>query len=185
MKARGRLSDIIKSHRLFWVICGVLLLLNLVFYLSYVTTESHRIAQLQTRFQAERKKVSSLRKQEAAIDHHKALQASWQAFEKSLPGKIQSPERIEQLKQLLGQYRLATDDLAFRSEPVSGADLVRFTTALRASGAYGDVKRFIGALQGMQGLFCIRQLELQQVETGGRLEMSMELSAYFSEKNES
>jgi hypothetical protein len=37
----------------------------------------------------------------------------------------------------------------------------------------------------MQGLFCIRQLELQQIETGGPLEMNMELSAYFSEKNES
>ena len=180
MKTRGPLLDIVKSHRLFWMICGGLILANLLFYLFFVTTESRNTALLQTRFQAERKKVSELRKHAAAVDHFHALQASWKAFEDYLPNKIASPERIEQLKRTLGRYQLSTADFAFRSEPVTGGDLVRFATTLQTSGAYGDLKRFIGSLQAMPGLFCIHQLELRKPENGGPLEMTMELSAYFS-----
>lgn len=182
MKTRGPLLEIIKSHRLFGMVCGGLLLANLLFYLFFVTTESRNTARLQTRFQTERKQVSELRKHAAAVDHFQALQASWKAFEDHLPGKTASPERIDQLKRMLGRYNLRTADLAFRSEPVTGSALVRFTTTLQTSGAYGDLKQFIGSLQAMPGLFCIHQLELRKPENGGPLDMTMELSAYFSER---
>lgn len=180
MRSRSRLFDIIKSHRLFWMVCAGLFLVNLLFYLFFVTTESGKTAQLQTRFQAERKKVSELRKRQAEIEHFAALQASWNAFEESLPNKMQSPERIEQLKQLLNRHQLVAGDLSFRAEPAAEENLVRFTTIFKTSGPYEALKRFIGGLQSMPGLFCIHQLELRQTKTGGPLEMTMTLSAYFS-----
>ena len=180
MTPRSPLLDIIKSHHLFWMVCAGLFVVNLLFYLFFVTTESGKAAQLQTRFQAERKTVSELRKRQAAIEHFTALKASWNAFEETLPAKIQSPERIDQLKQILNRHRLTAEDLSFRSEPVSGAPLVRFSTTFETSGRYEAFKRFIGDLQTMPGLFCIHQLEIGQAGNGGSLEMTMALSAYFS-----
>jgi Tfp pilus assembly protein PilO len=183
MKSRGRLIDIIRSYRLFWIVCGVLFLANVFFYAVFVTAESGQTAQLQNRFQAERKKVSELRKQQAAIEEFHSMQQSWAAFEKSLPGKIQFPERIQQLKQILSRYQLTSEDLSFRSDPVKEENLVRFTTTFRTSGEYADFKHFIGDLQGMPGLFCIHRLDLRQPDGNKPLEMELELSAYFRDDN--
>jgi Tfp pilus assembly protein PilO len=183
MKSRGRLLDIIKSYRLFWVICGALLLVNVLFYFVYISAESRKIGQLQTQFQAERKKVSELRKRQAEIDQFKSALKAWTAFEESLPGKIQFPERIQQLKQILSRYRLASDDLSFRSEPIKDENLVRFTTTFQTTGQYDDFKRFIAELQTMPGLFCIRRIELQQPGDDKPLEMEIDLAAYFRDDN--
>jgi len=179
MKSRGRLIDIIRSYRLFWMVCGVLFLVNMLFYGFFVASESRRVTQLQNRFQAERKKVTEQRKQRAAIQDFQSMQAAWTAFEAFLPGKIQFPERVQQLKQILNQYRLISEDLSFRSDPVKEEDLIRFTTTLRASGEYSDFKRFIADLQVMPGLFCIHRMDVRQPEGGKPLEMELELSAYF------
>ena len=179
MKSPGHLIDIVKAHRLFWVACGVLLLANILFYAFFVASGSSQSAQLQNRFQVERKKVSELRKQQAAFREFQSMQEAWSDFETLLPEKIAFPERIQQLKQMLNRYRLQSEDLSFKSDPVKEENLVRFTTTLRTSGEYGDFKLFIGDLQALPGLFCIQRLDLRQPEGGKPLEMEMELSAYF------
>ena len=179
MKSRGRLIDILRSYRLFWMVCGVLLLANMLYYGFFIASESRRVTQLQNRFQTERKKVSEQRKQRAAIQDYQSMQEAWTAFEEFLPGKIQFPERVQKLKQMLNQYRLASGDLSFRSEPVKEEGLIRFTTTLQASGEYIDCKRFIADLQAMPGLFCIHRMDVRQPEDGKPLEMELELSAYF------
>ena len=179
MKSRGRLIDIIKSYRPFWIVCGILLLGNILFYAFFVASGSNQTAQLQNRFQAERKKVSDLRKQQAAVREFQSMQEDWTAFEDLLPGKIAFPERIQQLKQMLNRYRLKSEDLSFKSDPAKEENLVRFTTTLRTSGEYDDFKHFIGDLQDMPGLFCIQRLDLRQPEGGKPLVMELELSAYF------
>jgi Tfp pilus assembly protein PilO len=179
MKSRGRLFDIIRSYHIFWITCGVLLLANIFFYAVFIASGSNQTTQLQNRFQAERKKVMELRKQQAAIQEFQSMQKAWSAFEGFLPGKIAFPERIQQLKQMLNNYRLSAEDLSFRADPDKEQNLVRFSTTLRISGAYGDFKRLIGDLQAMPGLLCIRRLEIQQPKGAKPLEMDLELSAYF------
>ena len=179
MKSRGRLFDIIRSYRVFWIICGVLLLANMLFYAVFIASGSGQTTQLQNRFQAERKKVMELRKQQAAIREFQSMQKAWTAFENFLPGKIAFPERIQQLRQMLNRYRLSAEDLSFRADPDKEQNLVRFTTTLRISGEYGDFKRFIGDLQAMPGLLCIHRLEIGQPKDGKPLGMELKLSAYF------
>lgn len=178
MKSREPLIEALKSYRLFWMICGALFLVNLFFYFFFLASQSGKTARLHSQFQAEREKVTELRKRQADVDRFRALQTAWQAFAESLPAKIQFPERIQALNQLLGQNQLNAADLSFRSEPMIDANLVRFSTALQTSGSYAAVKRFIAELQAMEGLFCIHKLEFRR--SGDRLlEMDMELSAYF------
>lgn len=179
MKSRGRLIDILRSYRLFWIVCGVLFVVNMLFYAVFVASESRQVTALQNRFQAERKKVSEQRKQRAAVQAFRSMQANWTAFEELLPGKIQFPERVQQLKETLNRYQLGSEDLAFRSDPAKEENLVRFTTTLRTTGEYGDFKRFIGDLQAMPGLFCIHRLDVRRPEGDKPLEMELELSAYF------
>jgi Tfp pilus assembly protein PilO len=183
MKSRGRLIDIIRSYRRFWIGCGLLFLANLLFYVFFVAAESSKTAQLQNRFKAERTKVSELRKRQAAIEEYQSMEKAWKAFEESLPAKIQFPERIQQLKEMLQRNRLTSEDLAFQSTPDKEGNLARFTTTLQTSGEYGDFKRFIGDLQGMPGLFCIHRLDFRQPEAGKQLEMELELAAYFRDDN--
>ena len=83
MKSRGRLFDILKSYRLFWVIGGTLLLVNVLFYFLYISSESRKIGQLQNQFQVERKKVSELRKRQAEIDQFQSMLQAWTAFEEA------------------------------------------------------------------------------------------------------
>jgi len=179
MKSRSRLIDIIGSYRLFWVVAGIVFLANILFYAFFVASGTSQTTLLQNRFKAEREKVMDLRKEKAAIQEYQSMQEAWTAFEDYLPGKIAFPERIQQLKQMLNSYGLRSEDLSFRSDPVKEQNLVSFTTTLRTSGEYGDFKRFIGDLQAMPGLFCIRRMDLRQPEKGGALEMELELSAYF------
>ena len=183
MKSRGRLFDILKSYRLFWIVCGGLFLANVVVYVFFIGTASQKTGQLQSRFQAERKKVSEQRKRQAEIDQFHAMQKDWLTFEDSLPGKIQFPERIQQLKQVLNRYRLVSEDLSFRSEPMKNDNLVRFATTFKASGQYSDFKRFIGELQALPGLICIHRIEFRQGDDDKPLMMDLELSAYFRDDN--
>ena len=181
MKPRGRLFDIIRSYRIFWIVCSVLLLANILFYAVFIASGSSQTTLLQNRFQAKRKEVMALRKQQAAIREFQSMQKAWTAFESFLPGKIAFPERIQQLRQMLNRYRLSAEDLSFRADPDKEQNLVRFTTTLRISGEYGDFKRFIGDLQAMPGLLCIHKLEIRQPRDGKPLEMELDLSAYFRE----
>jgi Tfp pilus assembly protein PilO len=183
MKSRGRLFDILKSYRLFWIIGGALLFVNMLFYFFYISSESQKIGQLQNQFQLERKKVSELRKRQAEIDQFQSMSKAWRDFEESLPGKIQFPEHIQRLKQILTRYRLASEDLSFRSDSVKDENLVRFATTFRTAGQYGDFKRFISELQALQGLFCIHRIELRQPGGGKPLEMDIDLAAYFRGDN--
>ena len=182
MKPRDRLFDIIRSYRIFWIVCGVLLLANILFYAVFIASGSSRTTLLQNRFQAKRKEVMELRKQQAAIQAFRSMQKTWTAFEDFLPEKIAFPERIQQLRQMLNRYRLSAEDLSFRADPDEKQSLVRFTTTLRASGEYGAFKRFIGDLQAMPGLFCIHRLDIRQPEDGQPLEMELEISAYFRDE---
>ena len=184
MKPRDRLLDIIRSYRIFWIVCGVLLLVNILFYAVFIVSGSSQTTLLQNRFQAKRKEVMELRKQQAAIREFQSMQKAWTAFESFLPGKIAFPERIQQLRQMLNRYRLSAEDLSFRADPDEKQNLVRFTTTLRMSGEYADFKRFIGDLQALPGLFCIHRLEIRQPKDGKPLEMELELSAYFREGSE-
>jgi len=183
MKSHGRLLDIIKSYRLFWIICGALLLVNVLFYFFYIAAESRKSGQLQNEFQTARKKVSEQRKLQAEIDQFQSMSQAWTAFEEGLPGKIQFPERIQQLKQIIARYRLASEDLSFRSDPIKDENLVRFATTFETTGQYADFKRFIGELQAMPGLFCIHKLELRQPDPEKPLEMDLELAVYFRDDN--
>ena len=179
MKSRGRLIDVLKSYRLFWIICGGILFVNVLFYFFYIATESTQIAQLQKRYQAERKKVTEQRKLQAEIDRFKSMTQSWREFEQELPGEIEFPERIQQLKKILNRYRLTSDDLTFRSQPLKNDNLIRFSTTFRSQGRYADFKRFIGELQTMPGLFCMHRFEFRQPDGDKPLEMEVALSAYF------
>jgi Tfp pilus assembly protein PilO len=183
MKSRGRLFDILKSYRLFWTIGGALLLVNVLFSFFYISSESQKIGQLQNQFQVERKKVSELRKRQAEIDQFQSMSKAWKDFEESLPGKIQFPEQIQRLKQILTRYGLPSEDLSFRSDPVKDENLVRFATTFRTTGQYGDFKRFISELQALQGLFCIHRIELRQPGDEKPLEMDIDLAAYFRGDN--
>lgn len=183
MKSRGRLFDIIKSYRLFWIICGALLLVNVLFYFFVITAESRKSGELQNEFQVARKKVSELRKRQAEVDQFRSMSQAWLAFEESLPGKIQFPEGIQQLKKIITRYRLSSEDLSFRSDAVKDENLVRFATTFKTSGQYADFKRFIGELQAMPGLFCIHKLELRLPGDEKPLEMDIELAAYFRDDN--
>lgn len=185
MKSRGRVIDVVKSYRLFWIVCSVVFLVNVLFYFLYITSESRKIGHLQNRVQTERKKVAEQRKQQAEIAQYRSMVQAWQDFEQSLPGKIEFPERIQRLKQILSNNRLSSKDLSFRSEPIKDQNLVRFSTAFRSTGQYFDFKNFLGELQAMPGLFCIHQLGFRQGSDDKPLEMEVELSAYFRDDSKS
>jgi Tfp pilus assembly protein PilO len=179
MKSRGPIIDLIKAHRLFWGVCGALFLVNVLFYFLFVTSEFRKIGQLQSRVQAERKKVSEQRKQQADIARYRSMVQAWQSFEQRLPGKIEFPERVQQLKQILSRNRLRSEELSFQSEPDKDLNLVRFTTTFRSTGQYLDFKQFLAELQAMPGLFVIHQLGFRQAGSEKPLEMDIELAAYF------
>ena len=183
MKSRGRLLDILKSYRRFWIVCGVLLVVNVLFYFFFISPATRKTGQLQNQFQVVRKQVSEQRKQQAAVDQYQSMVQTWRDFEQDLPGKIEFPERIQQLKQILSRYGLASEDLSFRSEPVKDENLVRFAATFRTSGQYADFKRFISELQALPGLICIHKLELRQPGGDKPLEMDLELAAYFRNDN--
>ena len=183
MKSRGRLFDILKSYRIFWIVCGGLFLVNVIVYVLFIGTASQKTGLLQSRFQSERKKVSEQRKYLAEINQFHEMQAAWLAFEESLPGKIQFPERVEQLKQILNRYRLVSEDLSFRSEQMKNDNLVRFATSFQATGQYSEFKSFIAELQAMPGLICIHRIDFRQAESDKPLIMDLELSTYFRDDN--
>ena len=177
----SQLVDWLKTHKKFWLLCGGLLVANLIFHLVFVNSEVAQVNALRKSYQTGRKALTEKRKAQQRALHFAESQKAWHAFLDGVDHKIHFPERLNELKRLFRRHQLDPGDLAFKSEPVSGLPLVRFVSAIETTGDYDDLKALLNGIRLLPGLFYIERLSIDKDRQAGILVMKLEVAAYFND----
>ena len=171
--------DFLKSHRNFWTLCAGLVLMNLFFYLFWVTGERDQIDRLQKNYQTQRNNLKKTRQRQLQATRYTDHQKAWQEFLETVDNKIAFPDRLNALEALFRRNNLDPAGLNFKSERVTGLPLVRFVSTIEATGDYDNLKALLNGIRQIPGLFCIERLSITKDRKAGRLIVKMDLAAYF------
>ena len=177
----SQLIDWLKAHKKFWLLCGGLLLANLIFHLVFVNKDIEQVNALRKSYQAGRKALTEKRKMQLQARHYAESQKAWQLFLDDVDHKIHFPDRLNELKMLFRRHQLNPGELVFNAEPVDGLPLVRFVSAIQTSGDYEDLKALLNGIRLLPGLFYIERLSIDKDRQAGTLVMKMEVAAYFND----
>ena len=175
------LINLLKSHRNYWLLCVGLILINLLFYIFWVTGERDQINRLQTSYQTQRDSLKEIRKRQIEATRYNDHLKAWQQFVETVDNKIAFPDRLNALEALFRRNNLDPAGLRFKSERVAGLPLVRFVSAIEATGDYDNLKALLNGIRQIPGLFCIERLSITKNRKAGQLILKMELAAYFRE----
>ena len=177
----SQLIDWLKAHKKFWLLCGGLLLGNLIFHLVVVNSSIEQVNVLRKNYQDGRKALTEKRKLQRQARNYAESQKAWQTFLDAVDHKIHFPDRLNELKMLFRRHQLEPGELVFKSEPVAGLPLVRFVSAIETSGDYDNLKALLNGIRLLPGLFCIERLSIDKDRQAGTLVMKMEVAAYFND----
>ena len=75
---------------------------------------------------------------------------------------------------------LGFERVALKADPLTPQGLWRYVTTLKLKGGYAELKSVLAGIRQLPGLFCIENLVIKRVETGG-LEMTLDLALYLKE----
>ena len=177
----SQLFDWLKVRKKFWLLCGGLLLANLVFYFVFVNSDIEQVNVLRQSYQAGRKALTEKRKTQQRARNYAESQKAWQTFIDGVDHKIHFPDRLNELKMLFQRHQLNPGELVFNAEPVAGLPLVRFVSAIETSGDYDNLKALLNGIRRLPGLFHIERLSIDKDRQAGTLVMKMEVAAYFND----
>lgn len=175
----SQMLDLLKAHKNYWLLCGGLLVANLLFYMLFIAGEIEQIDRLQQRHQAQRKSLTEIRQLQLRAANYADGQKAWQAFLETIGNKITFPDRLNDLETLFRRHNLNPSGLTFKSEKVAGLPLVRFVSAIKTEGNYADLKALLNGIRQLPGLFCIERLAINKNRKASTLVMQMNLAAYF------
>jgi type IV pilus assembly protein PilO len=174
-----------RLNRIFPLAIGALLLLNAAAYLllGHVAEPQRRsleqqLLELQARSRQDRL-ADAATKTPAEIYRHGATDL--QTFRAAIPVKGEFPELLGEVFSLAGRAGLAIDQVGYQPREVEGQALLRYGLAFSVRGDYGQLKRFIHALEQSQRLITIDGLTL----SGGRdpgeapVELRLQLATFF------
>ncbi len=173
--------DLLKSHRNYWVLCAGLVLINLFFYLFWVTGERDQINRLQQTYKTQRSSLKETQKRLLQAKRFADHQKAWQQFLEAIDNKIAFPERLNALEAIFRRNELDPAGLNFKSERVAGLPLVRFASTIETTGDYDSLKALLNGIRQIPGLFCIERLSITKNRKAGLLMLKMDLAAYFRE----
>lgn len=173
--------DLLKSHRYYWLLCFGLVLINMLFYLFWVTGERNQIDRLQKSYQTHRNNLKETRKRQLQATRYADHQKAWQQFLETVDNKISFPDRLNALEALFRRNDLDPAGLSFKSERVAGLPLVRFVSTVEATGDYKNLKALLNGIRQIPGLFCIESLSINKNRKAGQLIIKMDLAAYFGD----
>lgn len=167
-------------------VLGVLLLLNLGFYLMLNLPRLQALADLTSGRDAVRQELASksrdcraMRDLVARYDEESSTLQDF--FDRRLGRQIETMTAIQQeIRSMAVKFRIDPDSIDYRPAKVEGTDLTRFQITIPLVGGYPNLRQFINELETSERLFIIDSVELTGARGGGAmLSLTIRISTYF------
>ena len=169
---------ILKNHKFFCGLIILILLLNLILYLSFIRNRKIQIADLQKIYTQTRKsgEVNTNDK----IEQYFKAKKSVLAFKKALPETSEFAEKIKELNTALRKHGLSISKMMFKPVKIDNLSLWKYSTSFSVSGKYSQLKDFLANLQNLPVLFCIESISFKnRSEKSEKVDMAITISTYF------
>jgi len=165
---------------------GVLLLLNLGFYLLLNMPRLRALSDLTSGRDAVRQELAvrsrdcrAMRDLVAQYDEESSTLQDF--FDRRLGRQIETMTAIQQeIRSMAVQFRIDPESIDYRPAKVEGTDLTRFQITIPLVGGYPNLRQFINELESSTRLFIIDSIELTGARGGGvMLSLTIRISTYF------
>ena len=175
----NRLIAALHFSRFFWVVCLVLLLLNLVFYTAFVRGQQDRIDELQ-RLYTQKREARVDRKNPAMHGYFKAND-DLQLFKDKLPPKAAFADTVGKLSVFLSRRGLPVQRMTYSPESVTTSlALWKYSTSFTVTGTYAQLKGLLADIQNSPELYCIEDLSfLNRSKETEKVDMTLKIATYF------
>jgi type IV pilus assembly protein PilO len=175
----NRLIRALHFSRLFWGVCGVLLMLNLLFYGFFVKDQRNRIREMEKTYMA--KRAMTLQKENGSARFLK-VKGDLDLFKERLTPRADFSDKIKVLNQLLDDHGLPVKGMTYT--PASQAEgplaLWKYTSSFSVTGNYGQLRRLLADIQNAEALFCIEGLSFEgPSKDRADVEMKLKIASYF------
>ena len=167
-------------------VLGVLLLINLGFYLFLNLPRLQALSDLTSGRDAVRQELASKSRDCRAMrdlvqryDEESTTLRDF--FDRRLGKQIETMTAIQkEIRSMALQFRIDPDSIDYRPAKVEGTDLTRFQITIPLVGGYPNLRQFINELESSERLFIIDSVELTGARGGGvMLSLTIRISTYF------
>lgn len=172
-----------RTNRVFPSVIAALLLLNVLAYLGISQLFAPRVAELERRYiaaQADARQAIHRREQLATPQQrYRKNEEDLQAFWKAIPPRAQFSELIREIFSISGEAGLTIERISY--EPKAEGSVLRYALAFSVGGNYGQIKKFIHALEQSPRIIAIEELALsgKEASEGEPVSLRVRLSTYF------
>jgi Tfp pilus assembly protein PilO len=170
----------LRTYRTIWGGCALVVVLNLLLYVSFTRSQLQQVDALQTAYSARRQAVAQANRDTGRRQQFDRINESIEKFREYLPTKTMLPDQVAALENTLAGRRLEFERVSLKAEPLTAQRLWRYVTTLKLKGDYPEMKTVLAGIRQLPGLFCIERLVMEKKDPGG-LEMTMVLALYLKE----
>jgi Tfp pilus assembly protein PilO len=184
-----RISLLLKSIR-FVYIGALVIIVNLILFILVVAPQKEKISRLQTNFSDQRNAIRDQQKENQVLQQRLA---ALQKAEKDLKviytqilsdKKVGVPEIRQELEDFAGSLSVNRSDVAYRYDLLPDYGLRHFTLTVPVEGSYGDIRRFINAIERSQHFLILDRVNLSSdSKPGDNLKLGFELSTYLRDED--
>lgn len=167
-------------------VLGVLLLLNLGFYLLLNMPRLAALSDLTSGRDAVRQELTGKKRdcramRELVEQYDQESAALQDFFNRRLGKQIETMTAIQrEIREMAVKFRIDPEAIDYRPAKVEGTDLTRFQITIPLVGGYPNLRQFINELESSVRLFIIDSVELTGARGGGAmLSLTIRISTYF------
>ena len=167
-------------------VLGVLLLLNLGFYLILNMPRLRALSDLTSGRDAVRQELASKSRdcramRDLVTQYDEESTTLKDFFDRRLGKQIETMTAIQkEIRSMAVEFRIDPEAIDYRPAKVEGTDLTRFQITIPLVGGYPNLRQFINELESSVRLFIIDSVELTGARGGGAmLSLTIRISTYF------
>ncbi|MFZ5573107.1 MAG: hypothetical protein ACOZF0_22120 [Thermodesulfobacteriota bacterium] len=173
-----RLITIFSVYKIFWSVCGSILVINLMIYWGAIVKQQNEVDQLRIRYSKIR--TQHLRRDEPADSekHYRKAEDSLRAFADTLPSMAVVSEKARELGEIIRNQGVDAGAMMFKPKRVEGLGLWRYEASITITNQYETIKKLLAAIQNSPSLFCIEHLSIKKEIRTGLVELKLAIATY-------
>jgi hypothetical protein len=173
----GKLINIFRFNKIFWWAVGLLLVSNIIFFMTFRGAQKRRINELQNDYNIQRNTQSQ--KIDERQERYIKAKEDIGLFEEKLPEKKDFADTAAELFTILKKHQIDVGQTVYKPETVDVKGLFKYTTSLSIKGGYPVLKAVLADVQESRTLFCIEDLSFAGSSGDNSVEMKIKIAAYF------
>lgn len=172
----NQIINAFRFNKFFWVLLGLLFLLNIVFYAFFIVPQEEKMAALQSSYHSIRNRQAPKNGSQTEIYRAKG---DTRTFLDQLPYRFQFSNIVIEIVQILKKQGLPISKMIFEPEYNADIKLMKYTSSFSLEGEYAHIKAFLADIQNSKTLFCIESLSLSKLHNfEKKIAMKIKISSY-------